>query len=142
MLTFQQGLDLDLLETICKKPACSEAEGFFQLIKTEFKQHLHISTLQDNKLVGVVAFKKIWAHHYYIMYLAIVDNYQGRGIGTALLKEVAKEAQKTHIDVLELQPTSGAKGFYQKLGFQPSGTWQIKVRKMLKVQRRQKAKRG
>ena len=56
-----------------------------------------------------------------IEFVGVRDEYQGRGIGSSLMKSVYENPAYTeaHLDVLDSHP--GARRLYDKLGFEPSG---------------------
>ncbi|HBJ00455.1 MAG TPA: hypothetical protein DDY89_05440 [Lysinibacillus sp.] len=53
------------------------------------------------------------------MDIALLPNYQGRGIGTLLIVQLQKKAKEQHkAVVLQVLKTNSARDLYEKLGFQ------------------------
>lgn len=81
----------------------------------------------DNNLLG---FASIVLHGYIQnkltsrLAIAVRDDYQGRGLGTMLLKEIISEAKTNKIDSIRLDVVSSNKKaveLYKKFGFSTSG---------------------
>jgi GNAT superfamily N-acetyltransferase len=68
----------------------------------------------DDRLVAFIA----WRNGYYLAQLFVDPEYQGKGIGTCLLDEFVKRAERTH---LEVRSSINAVDFYRKYGFVPTG---------------------
>ena len=54
-----------------------------------------------------------------LMDIALIESERGRGIGTALLREIMEEAHATNRQLtLHVEPDNPAQRLYQRLGFQ------------------------
>lgn len=52
-----------------------------------------------------------------IRYMAVADNYQGKGIGKLIIKKLEEEAIKLNLQTLELQARENAVEFYKSCGY-------------------------
>lgn len=52
-----------------------------------------------------------------IRYMAVADNYQGKGIGKLIVKKLEEEALKLNLKTLELQARENAVEFYKSCGY-------------------------
>lgn len=78
---------------------------------------LKVWTLWDGeKLIGLARTIGDGATICYLQDILILKAYQGRGLGTNLLKEILKENEKIRQFVLLTDDTEKTKGFYKKLG--------------------------
>lgn len=53
--------------------------------------------------------------------MAVVEKWRGKGVGSAMLRRVLKEAKKQHLQQVVLNAQTVAIGFYKRFGFQVVG---------------------
>ncbi len=53
--------------------------------------------------------------------MAVLTEWRGRGVGSALLQQLLAEAKKRHLGVAIVNAQTYAAGFYAKLGFRTEG---------------------
>ena len=69
----------------------------------------------EGQIVGCCALQIVWADLAEIKSLAVSDDYQGRGIGKALVQAVIVEARQLHLP--EIFTLTLEKEFFEKSGF-------------------------
>lgn len=52
-----------------------------------------------------------------IRYMAVADNYQGKGLGKLIVNKLEEEALKLNLQILELQARENAVEFYKSCGY-------------------------
>jgi amino-acid N-acetyltransferase len=70
---------------------------------------------QDGTIVGTCALHVSWEDLAEIRSLAVEEEYQGKGVGEALVKACIEEAKQ--LDVLQIFALTYRCGFFEKLGF-------------------------
>ncbi|HYE67977.1 MAG TPA: GNAT family N-acetyltransferase [Anaerovoracaceae bacterium] len=105
-----------------------EEEAFLEKVRTDSKSMM-ISAVVDGKIVANAAFNCVLDtfkyHHRADLGIAVQQEYWNQGIGTAMLAELIKEAEKAGYEQLELEvdcKNEQAIKLYQKLGFRTYGT--------------------
>ena len=90
-------------------------------IKDSFfkKEFYVIVAVQDNKIVGAVRYKFIEKNQLYFYKLAVLKTYRNKGMGSTLIKEVEKVAERKGCAkiLLECAREKKLSEYYQKLGF-------------------------
>lgn len=109
-----------------------EIDSFFELFRTtgwspdKQKEELFeainnswysVSAYLDNTLVGFGRIISDGNLHAFIVDLIILPEYQGKGIGTVILKSLIDEAQNKGIVDIQLFCAKGKRDFYIKNGF-------------------------
>lgn len=83
----------------------------------EHLQHKHIILLHNN-VIGVYAVHITENGDCFINEISLLEEYQGKGIGTKILKEQLKENKKQKIrTILQVFKDNPAKKLYERLGF-------------------------
>lgn len=83
----------------------------------EHLQHKHIILLNNN-VIGVYAVHITENGDCFINEISLLEEYQGKGIGTKILKEQLKENKKQKIrTILQVFKDNPAKKLYERLGF-------------------------
>ena len=105
-----------------------EEEAFLEKVLTDSKS-LMIAAVVDGKIVANAAFNCVLDtfkyRHRADLGIAVQQEYWDQGIGTAMLAELIKEAEKVGYEQLELEVdcrNEKAVKLYQKLGFRTYGT--------------------
>lgn len=74
--------------------------------------------LLDHHAIGLLKIDRTHDHKIEVMQLQIDPNYQGKGIGKAILKEILGEAGVHHKEVfLNVLKTNRAQKLYESIGF-------------------------
>ena len=103
------------VERIGREPAPMVAD-FSTLIE---KGHLYVAH-EDGQVVGFVVFYAS-QDHVHLENVAVTPGFQGRGIGTRLIRFVEQQAQQdgyTRIELYTNAKMSENLGFYPRLGYQ------------------------
>ena len=106
------------------------------LAESLFGKHRYAETLiaeEDGAPVGFALFFHNFSTFLglpgvYLEDLFVIPDYRGRGVGRALLKELARLAVERGCGRLEwsvLDWNSGAIGFYERLGARPNSEWTV-----------------
>lgn len=92
------------------------------LLMEAIKNSLKVWTLWDGeKLIGLARTIGDGATICYLQDILILKAYQGRGLGSDLLKEIMKENENIRQFVLLTEDSEKTKGFYKKLGLSEVG---------------------
>jgi len=86
----------------------------------------HLGIFDKNQLLGVATFLQnnytgLPGKHLQLRGMAVLENYQGKGLGTLILKNAEVMAQNKNIHTIWCNARIIAVPFYQKLGFQKIG---------------------
>ncbi|MEN8153542.1 MAG: GNAT family N-acetyltransferase [Acidobacteriota bacterium] len=76
---------------------------------------------RDNKLLTCLLIRKITPETAKLRQMAVEENMQGKGVGKFLVERVEEELVKQRFKKIELHARMYAKGFYEKLGYEPVG---------------------
>jgi ribosomal protein S18 acetylase RimI-like enzyme len=68
--------------------------------------------------------------------LFVAPEAMGRGVGRALIDDVARRAGADGVDALDVVANSNAQGFYEAVGFVVTGTVQTRFAPALRMRRR------
>lgn len=79
---------------------------------------LTLSAYDGNKLVGFGRVVTDFTLHAMIFDLVVLPDYQGRGIGTRVLKTLVEKCREQGLRDIQLFCAEGQKGFYEKNGFE------------------------
>jgi len=82
--------------------------------------HVMAST-PNNKVIGVARLQFNSSTEGQIRYMAVDDEYEGTGIGRALVSALEKHARETNHTKIILDARENAVGFYQTLSYQILG---------------------
>lgn len=94
------------------------------LLMKAIENSLKVWTLWDGeKLIGLARTIGDGATICYLQDILILKAYQGRGLGTDLLKKIMKENEIIRQFVLLTDDTEKTKGFYNKLGLTEVGDY-------------------
>ena len=89
---------------------------------------LHLGLYLDQKLVGIISlFDKSnpnfqEKNQCQIRGMAVLENQRKKDFGKALLKHCEKECKKQDVDLIWFNARMQAIGFYEKMGYQKTGT--------------------
>ncbi len=78
---------------------------------------LHLMAFDGDRVVGVGRLHSNNDEESQIRYMAVDDDYKGRGIGTKMLKALEREAVKRHAKSIVLDARQSAVKFYKKHGY-------------------------
>lgn len=80
----------------------------------------YLGAYTSEKLIGVLCWYKENANGI-IKHLAVLNEYQNRGIGKALLLRAEQDMNSEHLKDCILKARLSAQGFYEKLGYLSAG---------------------
>ena len=93
-----------------------------ELLMKAIENSLNVWTLwEGQKLIGLARTIGDGATICYLQDILIIKSYQGRGLGSELLKEILKANEEIPQFVLLTDDTEKTKGFYKKLGLSEVG---------------------
>jgi ribosomal protein S18 acetylase RimI-like enzyme len=80
-------------------------------------QSIHLMACENGKLLGVgrVHFNSLKEAQ--IRYMAVEESWQGKGVGTTILKELERSAKRKGANHIILNARESAVGFYKKHGY-------------------------
>ncbi|WP_020008137.1 GNAT family N-acetyltransferase [Salinicoccus albus] len=82
----------------------------------------------DNQFIGGVDAEMTVDTLLYVSTLYVKDEYRGRGAGTALMKEVERQAIEIGAEIIRLDSFSWeGVGFYETLGYEVIGAFEIRA---------------
>ncbi|WP_413378732.1 GNAT family N-acetyltransferase [Alkalihalobacillus sp. 1P02AB] len=79
---------------------------------------LLIVALSDNKIIGFARVLTDFVRWGEIYDVVVDEEYQGRGIGTELVKRIINHSKVSRVRTFSLGASNGKGDFYKKLGFQ------------------------
>lgn len=85
------------------------------------KIDIHIGTFTDKILVGVILLSPINDSTLKMRQVAVDENYQGQGIGTAMVRFCEQYAKNNSFKVITMHARENAINFYEKLGYETIG---------------------
>ena len=71
----------------------------------------------DGAPIGIGRFITDYARYAFIVDVIVLEAHQGKGIGTAIMKNIIDECRELGIDSVNLWPSKGKIPFYERLGF-------------------------
>lgn len=104
-------------------------------IKNYYKDGTILVSIKDNKIIGFIIFSELlWDNHIKLMIdeMVVDESHRGKGIGTLLLQEAEKSANKKGINNIELVSNINSEAFklYKKLNYKETGL--VVMEKILK----------
>ena len=78
-----------------------------------------VAAYDGGRLVGSGRIVSDGVFHALVVDVIVLPEYQGQGIGTAIMRRLVEGARARHIRDLQLFCATGKAAFYEKLGFQP-----------------------
>jgi ribosomal protein S18 acetylase RimI-like enzyme len=79
----------------------------------------------DDALAGAVVIRHVWLHGPYLQFLAVLPDYQGAGLGAAVLRWMIDEAQGNarNVWLCVTGTNERAQAFYRRHGFEAVATF-------------------
>jgi RimJ/RimL family protein N-acetyltransferase len=119
-----EAFSTSLKEVISRPNQIEQYEKSFRQRET-----YNFGAFEEDKLIGMVTLlpeiKEKLKHKANIVAMYVTPAYRGQGVGKALLEAAIKQAYElegiTNINLSVVSVNHGAKGLYQKLGFQTFG---------------------
>ncbi|MEG4585753.1 GNAT family N-acetyltransferase [Microcoleus sp. MOSTC5] len=78
---------------------------------------LHLIAMCDRKIIASARLRQLSLELGSISYVAVLPEFQNRGIGTKLIENLIAKAQEKNLKTVRLLSRINAIKFYQKLGF-------------------------
>lgn len=78
----------------------------------------HIMAVDGNRIIGVARMQNITPIQAQVRYMAVDDDYQGRGVGRKIMHYIEDYARDHHIEEIFLHARENAVPFYNALGYQ------------------------
>lgn len=89
-------------------------------VATDDKE-FHIAAFDNGKIIGCVVLRPITHDIIKLRQMAVYDAYQGKGIGTKLVRYAEELASSRGFKTMETHARTVAQSFYQKLGYVAEG---------------------
>ena len=80
-------------------------------------EEFHIAAFDSDKAIGCVLLRPIDTDNIRLRQMAVMDKYQGQGIGKKLVAFAEKTAAQKGYKTIETKARKTARGFYEKLGY-------------------------
>ena len=96
-----------------------DQKAYFEKFITAVKDNAYIIVADNNK-IGFYNGEVLENGNYELGNICIIDTYQGKGIGTKILKDKLEEYKYTDIEIQYFKQNPVGK-LYERLGFIPSG---------------------
>lgn len=77
----------------------------------------YVARDSNNQVIGISRFISDYARYACIYDVIVDEQFQGMGIGTALMHKIIAKCIELNLDTIHLWPTKGKKSFYTQLGF-------------------------
>ncbi|MCU0541749.1 MAG: GNAT family N-acetyltransferase [Oscillatoriaceae cyanobacterium Prado104] len=77
----------------------------------------HIIAAVDRTIIGSGRLRELSPELGSIAYLAVLPEYQNRGIGTKIIQRLIVQARENHLKTVRVMSRINATKFYQRLGF-------------------------
>lgn len=108
-----------------------DQRNYFESFLKQYKEDIFIIQV-NNEDIGFYNGENLEDGSYEIGNICIIPKYQGKGIGTQILKDVMKEHEH---QVLHIQyfKSNKAGNLYKRLGFVPDGETQFHYRMIKKI---------
>ena len=88
----------------------------------------HIGAFDEGKMIGCVLLRPLSETTVKLRQMAVADSYQGQGIGVKLVQFAEWLAVEEKFSSIEVNARKTAQGFYEKLGYAPTGASFIEVK--------------
>lgn len=85
-------------------------------IALDHEEH-HIAAFEKDTVIGCVLLRPIDDKTIWLRQMAVIDAYQGKGIGAQLVEFAETTATKKGYKIIETNARKTAQGFYEKLGY-------------------------
>ena len=125
--------DIEVIHRIYMSPEVNPYMNF-DLVSIEDFKPLLLECINDLKIIesegniigviGLTRMKNRRSHVLFLSKFAIAPEYNGKGYGSKVIKDIIKDAKSTGVKKIELmaeEDNSGAIEFYKKLGFAIEG---------------------
>lgn len=86
---------------------------------TESSSEWYTVRAHDDTLLGIGRLITDYVRYGFIVDVIVEEQYQGRGIGKAIMLAIIDKCRALQLESVNLWPTSGKIDFYRKLGFIP-----------------------
>lgn len=96
---------------------------FLDSFRDKEAAYLHIGCLDslDDRLVGGLILAPVNDHEIRLMQVAVEEQYQGQGVGKALVEYALKRAKEAGYSKVVMHAMLSVVAFYEKLGFKQQG---------------------
>ena len=81
----------------------------------------HLIATVDRTIIGSGRLRELSPELGSIAYIAVLPEYQNRGIGTKLIEKLIVQARENHLKTVRVMSRTDAVKFYNKLGFSEQG---------------------
>ena len=81
----------------------------------------HLAALENGRVIGTLLLRTVDAHTARIMRMAVTPEWQGRSVGTALVRHAEALAAQAGFETIMMHARTTAVGFYEKCGYTQLG---------------------
>lgn len=111
-------IDIDVLTALYKSVGWTAYSDDSEIMEGILPgAHFYISAWSGEKLIGLIRTVGDGAYILYIQDILVYPGYQRSGIGSMLMKQTLKKAEKMKQIILTTDNTEKTKSFYRSLGF-------------------------
>ncbi len=98
-----------------------------ELADKKMSSFYHIAAFEDNELIGYIDCISNGVTDAYIQDLMVKPEYQGKGIGSELMKKMIAYLKGCHIYMISVIFDESLKSFYERFGFYPMLSGQLET---------------
>lgn len=115
---------VQLRDIILRKPL---GLSFSEQELEQEKENLHIAAYEDDRMLGCCMLVEEDSETVRLRQMAVPDEYQGKGIGRALMNFAENLARDRGYKKITMHARKNAMGFYEKMGYKKVGNEFVEI---------------